>query len=197
MSSSPLHLMHFEGGDALPTFRAQALLGRLQGVCPRVAAVAARFVHWAAFDSPPDGACVDKLAALLDDGVHRAGPAGGELVLVMPRLGTVSPWASKASDIARNCGLTLHRVERVVEYRLTLEKRLLGAPRPLTADERRAVAAQLHDRMTESVAFERDAAAHLFDPQPAPPLVHVDLLGRGRAALVEANVEFGLALADD
>ncbi len=197
MSSSPLHLMHFEGGDALPAFRAQALLGRLQGACARVLSVSARFVHWAAFDSPPDGTSVDKLAALLNDGHAAAGPAAGDLIVVMPRLGTVSPWASKASDIARNCGLTLHRVERVVEYRLSLEKRLLGAARPLSTDERAAVAALLHDRMTESVAFEREAAAHLFDPQPAPPLVHVDLLGRGRAALVDANREFGLALADD
>jgi phosphoribosylformylglycinamidine synthase len=114
----------------------------------------------------------------------------------MPRLGTVSPWASKASDIARNCGLAVHRIERVVEYRLGLEKRCSARP-ALSADERAAVAALLHDRMTESVAFERQAAAHLFDPQPAPPLAHVDVLARGRAALVQANTEFGLALADD
>jgi len=197
MSSTPLHLMHFEGGDALPAFRAQALLARLQGVCPRVAAVAGRFVHWAAFDDAPAPAAVDKLAALLTYGDDFAGPATGERVVVMPRLGTVSPWASKATDIARNCGLVVHRVERVVEYTLTLDKRLLGAARPLSPDERAAVAALLHDRMTESVAFEREAAAHLFDPQPAPPLEHVDVLGRGREALAEANVRFGLALADD
>ena len=115
----------------------------------------------------------------------------------MPRLGTVSPWASKATDIARNCGLLLHRVERVTEFRLTLKTGLLGGSKPLTAEERQAAAALLHDRMTESVAFERQAAAHLFDPQPAPPLVHVDVLGRGRAALDEANAEFGLALSAD
>ena len=56
MSSSPLHLMHFEGGDALAAFRAQALLGRLRAVCPRVNAVTARFVHWVAFDAAPDAA---------------------------------------------------------------------------------------------------------------------------------------------
>jgi phosphoribosylformylglycinamidine synthase len=59
------------------------------------------------------------------------------------------------------------------------------------------VAALLHDRMTESVAFEREARAHLFDAQPAEPLAHVDVLGAGRAALVQANTEFGLALSDD
>jgi phosphoribosylformylglycinamidine synthase len=195
MSASPLHLLHFEGGDALSAFRAQALLARLQAACPRITGVAARFVHWVAFDSAP--AELDKLAALLNYGDAYAGPADGALVVVMPRLGTVSPWASKASDIARNCGLVLHRVERVTEFRLTLKSGLLGAGKPLSAEERAAAAAVLHDRMTESVAFEREAAAHLFDAQPAPPLAHVDVLGAGRGALESANTEFGLALSGD
>ncbi|MFO1328660.1 MAG: phosphoribosylformylglycinamidine synthase [Rubrivivax sp.] len=197
MSSAALHLMHFEGGDALPAFRTRALLGRLQAACARVAAVSARHVHWVAFDAAPGRAALDTLEALLRYGDAYHGGGEGELIVVMPRLGTVSPWASKATDIARNCGLQLHRVERTVEYRLTLEKRLLGAARPLSADERQALAALLHDRMTESVAFERQAAAHLFDAQPAPALAHVDVLGQGRGALVQANAEWGLALADD
>jgi phosphoribosylformylglycinamidine synthase len=197
MSATPLHLLHFEGGDALPAFRAQALLTRLQAACPRVAGVSARHVHWAAFDSAPSREQTDKLQALLRYGDPAAGPATGELVLVMPRLGTVSPWASKASDIARNCGLALHRIERVTEFRLPLKGGLLGAAKPLNGAERAAVAALLHDRMTESVAFEREAAAQLFAARPAAPLVHVDVLGQGRTALVAANGEFGLALSDD
>ena len=204
MTATPLHLMHFEGGAALSAFRAQALLARLQAACPRITAVAARFVHWAAFDVAPAAAEVDKLAALLQYGdafVGPSGPAGGERVVVMPRLGTVSPWASKASDIARNVGLALHRLERVTEFQLTLKSPLLGSAKALNADERAAVAALLPDRMTESVAFERAAAAHLFDIQPAAPMAHVDVLGAGpqggRAALVAANTEFGLALSDD
>jgi phosphoribosylformylglycinamidine synthase len=197
MSSSPLHLMHFEGGDALPAFRGQALLSRLQALCSRVSAVSARHVHWAAFDQVPGADVVDKLAALLRYGDAASDDAGTEVFIVMPRLGTVSPWASKATDIARNCGVPVHRVERVVEYRLTLEKRLLAGVKPLSGDERASLAALLHDRMTESVAPERQAAAHLFDPQPAPPLERVDVLGLGRAALEEANGRFGLALAED
>ena len=189
--------MHFEGGNALSDFRARAVVTALQAVCPRIGSVAARHVHWVAFDTPPAAAALDKLAALLTYGDAYTGPSAGELVVVMPRLGTVSPWASKASDIARNCGLQLHRVERVTEFRLTLKSGLLGAAKPLSADERMAVAALLHDRMTETVAFARAAAAHLFDARPAPPLVHVDVLGRGRAALLQANTEFGLALSDD
>jgi phosphoribosylformylglycinamidine synthase len=201
MTASPLHLLHIEGGNALPAFRAQALLERLQTVCARIHGVSARYVHWVAFDAPPDRASQDKLQALLQYGepftADRGGAAAGELVLVMPRLGTVSPWASKATDIARNCSLVVHRIERVTEFRVVLKAGLFSAAKPLTADERSAVTALLHDRMIESVAFERQAAARLFDPQPAPPLVRVDLLGRGRVALVEANAEFGLALSDD
>ena len=201
MTATPLHLMHFEGGAALSAFRNQALLVRLQTVCPRITGVVARFVHWAAFDAEPARADIDKLRALLQYGDAFSGAAVGEPVVVMPRLGTVSPWASKASDIARNVGLTLHRLERVTEFRLVLKSPLLGTAKPLSADERAAVATVLHDRMTESVAFEREAAAHLFDVRPAAPLAHVEVLGsgagHGRAALLAANTEFGLALSDD
>ncbi len=201
MSASPLHLTHFPGGDALSAFRAQALLLALQVACSRITAVAARHVHWVAHDSTPARADADKLQALLTYGDAYAGSTAGELVVVLPRLGTVSPWASKASDIARNCGLTLHRMERVTEFRLTLKSGLLSAAKPFTNDERAAVAAVLHDRMTESVAFEREAAAHLFDLQPAAPMVHVDVLATGpnggSAALDAANSEFGLALSAD
>jgi phosphoribosylformylglycinamidine synthase len=189
--------MHFEGSQALSAFRARALLERIAAVAPRVTGIAARHVHWVACDAPLDAATRDRLHALLAYGDPYAGPTDGELVVVMPRLGTVSPWASKATDIAHNCGLPVHRVERVTEFQLTLKGGLLGAAKPLADAERRAVAALLHDRMTESVAFERDAARHLFDPQPAPPLAHVDVLAYGREALLEANAAFGLALSDD
>ena len=190
--------LHFEGGNALSDFRAQALLERLRQACPRVVSVRARHAHWVVAETPLDAAQTDRLAALLRYGEPvDAGADEGELVLVMPRLGTVSPWASKATDIAHNCGLPVHRIERVTEFRLGLERGLLGAAKPLSAQERQALAERLHDRMTESVAFERAAAAHLFDPLPAPPLVHVDVLGQGRAALVQADAEFGLALSGD
>ena len=195
-SPVPQHL-HFAGGNALPAFRARALLGRLRGVCDRIGSVHARYVHWVALDQALDGGLLDKLQALLDYGAAYDGPDEGELVVVMPRLGTVSPWASKATDIAHNCGLPIHRVERVTEYRLVIKGALLGGRRSLTTEERDACAALLHDRMTESIAFERDAAQHLFDVQTGAPLAHVDVLTSGRAALVAANAEFGLALSDD
>ncbi|MEX8495463.1 phosphoribosylformylglycinamidine synthase, partial [Sphaerotilus sp.] len=201
MSSSSKHLQHFEGGNALSAFRAQALLPRLQAVSARIVDVSARHVHWVWSDAALERADLDKLSALLTYGDAYTAKPEGELIVVMPRLGTLSPWASKATDIAHNCGATLHRVERVTEYRLVLKSGLLdtfkGGARPLAPEELQACALVLHDRMTESAAFERDAARHLFDAQPAEPLAHVDVLGQGRAALVVANTEFGLALSED
>lgn len=140
-------LLHFEGGNALSAFRSRSLLQALQRVNERIAEVSARHVHWVrcAAPLPPDD--VDKLAALLryGDQAGPAGAAGDGLIVVMPRLGTVSPWASKATDIAHNCGLCVQRIERVTEYRLGLKRGLLGAGKPLTGDELAACAALLHD----------------------------------------------------
>jgi len=191
------HLTHFEGGNALSDFRAQALLARLQAVNARISAVSARAVHWVWTDAPLDAEARERFAALLTYGEPAAAGAAGDLVVVTPRLGTVSPWASKATDIARNCGLNLRRVERVVEYLVVLKPGLLGGEKHLSEAELQAAAALLHDRMTESVCFSREAAAHLFDERAAEPLAHVDVLGQGRAALDAANVEFGLALSAD
>ncbi|HEY8710239.1 MAG TPA: phosphoribosylformylglycinamidine synthase, partial [Burkholderiaceae bacterium] len=156
----------------------------------------ARFVHLVATQQPATIADTERLAALLTYGEPYPGVAQGPLIVVTPRFGTISPWASKATDIAHNCGIELKRVERITEYRITLKSGLL-AKAELNAQQLQAVAALLHDRMTESVLLAREDAAHLFDDQPAVPMQHVDVLGRGRDALVQANTEFGLALSDD
>src|SRR5690606_26189978 len=128
------------------------------------------------------------------------GSADGDLIVVAPRLGTVSPWASKATDIAHNCGLAVRRVERVTEFRVTLKSgvigSLLGNAKSLSAQELLACADLLHDRMTESVLAKREDAAALFTEKQGAPMAHVDVLGQGRKALDEANVTFGLALSD-
>jgi phosphoribosylformylglycinamidine synthase len=194
-------LMHFEGGNALAPHQTQALLPRLQAINPRISAVHARFVHWVALDQALPAGELDKLSALLTYGDAYTGPTEGDLIVVAPRLGTVSPWASKATDIAHNCGLAIRRVERVTEYRITVKAGVIGAlmggAKPLAEQDLQASAGLLHDRMTESVLLARDEARHLFDEQAGQPMAHVDVLGRGRAALDEANVTFGLALSED
>ena len=197
MTSTPKHLSHFEGGNALSSFRVAALLQRLQAINARISGVAARHVHWVWSDAELAREEHHKLLGLLHYGDDYGGPHEGTLIVVAPRLGTVSPWASKATDIAHNCGAAIRRVERVTEYRLTLKSGLLGGVKTLGADEWRGAAAILHDRMTESVLLSREDAVHLFDEQPAIPMAHVDVLAQGRDALVRANVDFGLALSDD
>ena len=199
MSATPKHLLHFEGGNALSAFRTQALLARLTAACPRIVGVAARHVHWVWSDAVLSSPVVDKLAALLTYGEPASTESRGDLVVVMPRLGTVSPWASKATDIAHNCGLAVHRIERVTEFELQAKSGLLGKP-ALSTDELHTAAALLHDQMTESVAFGpdvRDAARHLFDERVGVPMAQVDVLGGGRAAIERANGEWGLALSTD
>ncbi|TAK88784.1 MAG: phosphoribosylformylglycinamidine synthase, partial [Aquabacterium sp.] len=194
-------LMHFEGGNALAPHQVQALLPKLQAINPRISGVSARFVHWVAMDQALPQGELDKLAALLTYGDAYTGTNEGDLIVVAPRLGTVSPWASKATDIAHNCGLGIRRVERVTEFRLTVKAGVIGAlmggAKALAVQDVQACAALLHDRMTESVLLAREEARHLFDEQQGAPMAHVDVLGQGRKALEEANVTFGLALSDD
>ena len=190
------HITDFEGGNALSPFRAQQLLPALQAVEPRINSVAARFVHLVASATVPSADLRDQLSALLAYGEPYQGAPGGILLVVTPRFGTVSPWASKATDIAHNCGLAVQRVERVTHYRLQLGKGWLGKP-SLSPAQLASLADLLHDRMTESV-MEQGAAAHgLFAAVPAAPMAQVDVLGQGRAALEAANTSFGLALAAD
>ncbi|MDD2177637.1 phosphoribosylformylglycinamidine synthase [Acidovorax sp. D2M1] len=192
-----LHMTTLAGGNALSSFRAQQLQPALEAIHPKISGIAARFVHLVATDAAPTPFEQERLAALLTYGDPYAGPEDGAVLFVTPRLGTLSPWASKATDIARNCGIAIRRVERITEYRISLKSGLLGKTPELTAEQLAQVAALLHDRMTESVVADRSGAAALFTELQPAPMEHVDVLAGGRAALEAANTRFGLALADD
>ncbi len=191
------HLTTLAGGNALSSFRAQQLQPALEAIHPKITGLAARFVHLVATEQAPSAAEQERLAALLTYGDPYAGPEEGPVIVVTPRLGTLSPWASKATDIARNCGLAIRRVERITEYRLSLKSGLLGKAPELSQDQWAQIAALLHDRMTESALPDRAAAQALFTELQPVPMAHVDVLGGGRAALEDANRRFGLALAED
>ena len=192
-----LHISSFPGGNALPAFRAQRLLAVLQGVSADITRVSGQFVHLAASHGVPDAALHSRLAALLEYGEPAPAPDEGAVICVVaPRLGTVSPWASKASDIAHNCGLAVARIERVLVYRIGLRTGLFSKP-ALSPAQWTAAARALHDRMTESALPDVEAAHALFTPLQAAPMEYVDVQGGGRAALEQANSRFGLALADD
>lgn len=200
-SPSPLpHLTLIEGGNALTAFGARQLLSQIAAIVPQAVDVTARYVHLVASDAPLADEVRQRVQSLLTYGeaADEAARKGQPLVFVVtPRLGTISPWASKATDIARNCGLQVQRIERATEYRLYLKPSLLGGTPAVDDARRQGVAALLHDRMTESVLPTREDAAQLFATLAAAPLAHVDVMGAGRAALLEANHSWGLALADD
>lgn len=184
--------MRLPGPPALSAFRLEKLLPRLQARLPAIAAVSARYEHFAAVEGELSSAEHALLAELLTYGPAEAHTdLTGTAVLVVPRLGTLSPWASKATDIANNCGLQkIVRLERGIVYTLNsrdvLDDTALKLILPL-----------LHDRMTETVLPDDADIACLFATHEPAPLVHVPLLEEGRAALEHANVELGLALSDD
>ncbi len=181
-------VVHLKGGAALSPFRLEKL--RLGLAALGVAEIRADYRYFVEIDGAPDEAELAFLCELLHARRYRA---KGSRVLVTPRLGTVSPWSSKATDIAANCGLTwVMRIERGVAWRLRDGRGRAPSPRKL-----REALPLLHDRMTESVLFDDAEADRLFQHVAPRPLATVDLLGGGRAALERANVEWGLALSAD
>ena len=190
-----LQISNFQGGPAFSSFKTRRLLSRLQSVCAAIQSLQATHVYLLAVDRPLKAADSARLAQLLDAVDDKALPVASAdtlTLVVSPRQGTVSPWASKAGDIARNCGFALHRLERLTEYRLELNNS--SQPSPI---ELAGIHALLHDRMTESVWADRLSARVLLQNLNAVDMVSVDVLKQGRQALVQANTDNGLALADD
>jgi phosphoribosylformylglycinamidine synthase len=180
------------GAPALSHFRLQRLLRTLRTHAPGIGALHARYVHFVESDVEPDTAERAVLDALLRYGPSYAPEEfDGELFLVVPRPGTISPWSSKATDIAHNCGLlNLRRLERGIAYYLQSES-------GLGVEARARIASELHDRMVECVLGDLADAEQLFAHEKPRPLRFVDLLGGGIEALTRANREFGFALAED
>jgi phosphoribosylformylglycinamidine synthase len=186
------------GSNALSAFRTQRLLSQLQEADPAIIGVTARFLHFIDSAAPLGDDDVGRLDALLTYGEPFDAKAEGDEFVVIPRFGTISPWASKATDIAQNCGMVLiRRIERGVSYHVQLKTGLLGGAKKLQGAGIDAVARLLHDRMTEMVLRDAGDAAGLFRELEAKPLAFVDLLGGGKNALVQANTDLGLALSDD
>ncbi|HRZ24462.1 MAG TPA: phosphoribosylformylglycinamidine synthase, partial [Candidatus Contendobacter sp.] len=184
-------MLRFRGSPALSLFRRQKLLTALRQRVSTITDVYAEFVHFV------DGSLTTHDREVLDR-LLRYGPTatqhhltGEPTFLVIPRPGTISPWSSKATDIAHNCGLQhVRRIERGVAY-------YLEAAPPLTADHLAALRPLLHDRMTEAVLGPDDDPAVLFAHAEPAPLATVDVLGGGREALMTANRTLGLALSED
>ncbi|PWV63333.1 phosphoribosylformylglycinamidine synthase [Plasticicumulans acidivorans] len=181
-------MLRFRGSPALSAFRLDKLLAALQSRVAGVQRVQAQYLHFV--DGALSAAEVPVMERLLQYGPGAETAAFDDWTcLVVPRPGTISPWSSKATDIARNCGLGgVKRIERGIAYRLDGE---------LSAAELQALLPLLHDRMIEAVLLPQDDPAQLFTQAKPRPLGNVDVLGGGRAALERANGELGLALSAD
>ena len=181
-------ILKLRGSPALSAFRLEKLHARLAEIAPGARIAGAEFWHFVETAHALDARERAVLEQLLVYGEPvRPQPPPGELYLVVPRIGTISPWSSKATDIARQCGLpAVQRIERGIAYYAA------GA-----GAERGEIAARLHDRMTETVLDTLDQAKQLFRHVEPRPLASIDLLARGRAALEEANRAMGLALSAD
>lgn len=181
--------MHiFKGVDVLSDFRKKTLLSRLHQIDENIEDVSAEYIHLV--DGPDKLTAADKkqLAELLTYATPYHGKRKGVLFLVTPRPGTISPWSSKATDIARNTGLKgIRRIERGTAYYVQIKNPVYKT----------AVAEALHDRMTEAVLETLEEATVLFNETAPQPFLTIDVLGEGKQALMNANSAFGLALASD
>lgn len=185
-------VLPLRGVTALSDFRVEKLLQKAAALGLPEVKLSSEFWYFVGSEKALDAATVEKLQALLAAQSVEQTPKAREglhLFLVTPRLGTISPWASKATNIAENCGLAgIERIERGMA--VWLEGRL-------NDDEKQQWAALLHDRMTESVLPDFQTASKLFHHLESETFSTVDVLGGGKEALVKANTETGLALSAD
>jgi phosphoribosylformylglycinamidine synthase len=194
-------MLFLDGPRAFSTFRLEKLAGAIAREVPGLEALSARCVHLVELgESGGEGGLSAaerrKLDQLLDYGEAPASdhPAPQDTLIVTPRIGTRSPWSTKATDIMHRCGL--ERIRRV-------ERGVLWSPRgrdpstPFTGPDFDVFARHLHDPMTESVFRRREEVGRLFDHAEPAPLLSVPLLEEGRGSLERANLDWGLALSED
>ncbi|SPP31628.1 Phosphoribosylformylglycinamidine synthase [Arsenophonus endosymbiont of Aleurodicus floccissimus] len=180
------------GSPALSTFRITKLLSLCHPQQLPVTDIYAEYVHFAELGAPLNQDDRQKLSQLLHYGssLTEQQPAG-QLLLVTPRLGTISPWSSKATDIAHNCGLQqIIRLERGIAYYIIHSS-------PLDISQLDDLSIILHDRMVETVWTSFEQTKSLFMHHKPAPMVTIEILKNGRRALELANIELGLALATD
>ncbi|MCH2187665.1 phosphoribosylformylglycinamidine synthase, partial [Myxococcota bacterium] len=186
-------MLHLRGAPALSGSRASELLRNIRAIAPAVTGLTAHFEHFIQLRDGSGNLSDDALEIvrqLLTYGPRRVGaaPPEGQLFLVVPRPGTISPWSSKATDIARNCGLaSIARIERGIGYRIEPDDSFDLSP----------ALHLLHDRMTQTVFRELEQAEDLFLRSQPQPFTTIDVLNRGHEALREADHLLGLALSPE
>jgi phosphoribosylformylglycinamidine synthase len=188
-------MLRLRGGQALSKFRIQKVVAELQQRFPALQSIQSEYQHLVSLKPS-----VERLTSAQEDTLSRIlayGPKSAEVehvgqrVYVIPRIGTISPWSTKATDIAQHCGLEdIARIERAIAF-------YIQGDSEFTASELSQIATELHDPMTESVLYQIEDAQVLFNSDMPRRLLEVPLLSDGRSALEAANIELGLALSDD
>jgi phosphoribosylformylglycinamidine synthase len=185
-------MLELRGAPSLSAFQKDKIFNSIKSIHPQVESVYAEYMHFVEVEEILSADELSVLNRLLRYGPNvKVEATNGSLFLVVPRPGTISPWSSKATDIAHNCGLEkVVRIERGVAY-------YVKASEKLERKEKEAIASLLHDRMTETVFHEMGGAELLFSHHKPREMGRVDVLEGGRKALMLANRKLGLALADD
>ncbi len=202
-TQSSAHFLSLHGSPALSAFRLEKLVASLKKCAPSIVNIHTEFVHFVFSETALSSTQKNTLEQILTYGastndvlhpnIHApSGASNLTLFLVIPRIGTISPWASRATDIAKNCGLDLLRLERGVAYSVQTNN---GTA--LSNAEISAFKAAIHDRMTETVLNNLEDAQKLYHHAEPKPLSTVDILTGGKSALENANSEMGLALSVD
>ena len=193
-------MLKIPGTSALSDFRIKKLLTELEALKLNITAISACFIHFVDIEGNLDNLQADTLSQLLTYGSSQPLKERDdelqpnsmiiETLLVFPRSGTISPWSSKATEIAIRCGLSaVKRIERGIQYSLV-------ATQPLSAPDKIKIDNILHDRMTQAVLYN-NSAPDLFSQHQPKPLRSIKLIEQGREALIEANLELGMALSTD
>jgi len=186
-------MLSIKGASALSHFRKQKVLNALQAANPACTDVAARYIHFVELSESLDDAELDTLNKLLEYGpaVELGALADANEFLSIPRMGTITPWSTKATDIALHCGLNkIQRLERGVLWQIETSASM--EPAELYA----AVETVLIDPMTEMLLSNADKAKHIFDHAEPTPFSTIDILSGGIDALQTANQKFGFALSE-
>lgn len=188
-------ILEFYGKSPYSIFRLEKLLAKVQRQTPAVQNLVASYIHFVQISaelSVQEQTILEDLLAV-DHADTTFEQLDHSLILVVPRLGTISPWSTKATDIARICGLNkVQRIERGIIYHVVAEDKSIFSAAML-----KQIANDLHDRMTESVLYDVDAGKNLFQAGAPEASRTIPLLEKGAQALADANQALGLALSAD
>ena len=186
-------MLILQGCNALSKFRINKLLSSVQAYTPEIISIQTRFIHFINENKTLNKKELAQLGELLNYGETYNSSTKNSQLVVIPRLGTISPWSSKASDIIHNSGLTkITRIERGVIYLFEISNE-----KKLTKKQIEKVGPLIHDRMTEIIIEDENEAEKLFETTEPTPLEIIDILGKGIDELEKTNLNMGLALSEN